>query len=216
MREVLAARSDRDFVSAGPRGRSRSPVTSGARRLVAAALRRPGLLVGGLVIATATTAIVVNALSFQSARHPAPIFAKAERAPERVASARPLEAAAPVLPPAPPARPLPTPPTVAVPQPAARPSRDAIADLIRGAETTGSAAPARSADGRAEPQRHVASAQRALLKLGYGPLKTDGIFGQGTRQAIERFERDRKLTPTGELGTRTVRELSAQSGILVE
>jgi peptidoglycan hydrolase-like protein with peptidoglycan-binding domain len=69
---------------------------------------------------------------------------------------------------------------------------------------------------RAEPQRHVASAQRALLKLGYGPLKTDGIFGQETRQAIARFERDRRLTQTGELGPRTVRELSAQSGIRVE
>ena len=67
-----------------------------------------------------------------------------------------------------------------------------------------------------EPQRQVASAQRALQKLGYGPLKADGIFGQGTRQAIERFERDRRLTPTGELGPRTVRELSAQSDIRVE
>lgn len=185
---------------------------SGAGRLLAAALRRPGLLVGGLVIGTATTAIVVNALGFQSARHPAPIFAKAERA-----AAGPVkEAAAPVLPPVPPARPLPAAPAAAVPQPAARPSRDAIADLIRGAETTGSAAPARPADARAEPQRHVASAQRALLKLGYGPLKADGILGQGTRQALERFERDRRLTPTGELGPRTVRELAAQSGIRVE
>ena len=191
-------------------------MTSGGRRLLSAALRRPGLLVGGLVIATAATAIVVNALSFQSARHPAPIFAKAERAGERVASGRAADIAAPVPAPVPPARPLPATQAPAAPQPAARPSRDAIADLLRGAETTGSATPARPADGRAEPQRHVASAQRALLKLGYGPLKTDGIFGQGTRQAIERFERDRRLTPTGELGTRTVRELSALSGIRVE
>ena len=69
---------------------------------------------------------------------------------------------------------------------------------------------------RGEAQRSVAAVQRALTKLGYGPLKTDGVMGTGTRQAIERFERDRRLTPTGELGPRTVRELSALSGIRVE
>jgi peptidoglycan hydrolase-like protein with peptidoglycan-binding domain len=105
-----------------------------------------------------------------------------------------------------------------LPQPAPRSaSRDPIAELIRGSETTGTASPApAAADGRQEPQPHVASAQRALVKLGYGPLKVDGIFGPETRQAIERFERDRRLTATGELGPRTVRELSALSGIRVE
>jgi peptidoglycan hydrolase-like protein with peptidoglycan-binding domain len=96
-------------------------------------------------------------------------------------------------------------------------ARDPIAELIRGSEMTGSAPPpTRPGEGRTEPQRLVAWAQRALLKLGYGPLKTDGVFGQETRQAIARFERDRRLTQTGELGPRTVRELSAQSGIRVE
>jgi peptidoglycan hydrolase-like protein with peptidoglycan-binding domain len=117
-------------------------------------------------------------------------------------------------PPVPPTRPP------SVDAPAALPrstGRDAIADLIRGSETTGSAPPpARPAETGTEPQRLVASAQRALVKLGYGPLKTDGIFGQETRQAIARFERDRRLTPTGELGPRTLRELSAQSSIRVE
>jgi peptidoglycan hydrolase-like protein with peptidoglycan-binding domain len=65
------------------------------------------------------------------------------------------------------------------------------------------------------PER-VAAGQRALAKLGYGPLKADGIMGPGTRQAIERFERDRRLAVTGELGSRTARELAAQSGLPVE
>jgi hypothetical protein len=214
VREVLAARSDRDFVRAAPRRQSRSSEPSAARRLLAAALQRPGLLVGGLAITTAAGAIIVNALSFQAARHPAPIFAKAERAP---IPARGTEAAVPAAPPAPPTRPAAVNATTALPQTAPRSaSRDPIAELIRGSETTGSAPPARSPEIRPEAQLHVASAQRALIKLGYGPLKADGIFGQATKQAIERFERDRRLTPTGELGQRTVRELSAAAGIRVE
>ena len=214
MREILAARSDRDFVSAAPRRQSGSSVTSAAGRLLVAALQRPGLLIGGLAITTAATAIIVNALSFQSARHPAPFFAKTERATAPGRGAVPV----PVLPPVPPTRPPSVDAPAAAPQAAPRSAaRDPIADLIRGSETTGSASPpARPAEIRAEPQRQVASAQRALLKLGYGPLKADGIFGQETRQAIARFERDRRLTPTGELGPRTLRELSAQSGIRVE
>jgi hypothetical protein len=214
VREVLAARSDRDFVSAGPRRRSGPSEPSAGGRLVAAALQRPGLVVGGLVMSAAAAAIIVNALSFQSARHPAPFFAKAERG---AGSGRGSETV-PVFPPVPPTRPpsadAPASPSQAAPRSAAR---DPIAEIIRGSETTGSApAPARPVDVKAEPQRQVASAQRALAKLGYGPLKTDGIFGQETRQAIARFERDRRLAPTGELGPRTARELSAQSGIRVE
>lgn len=171
-------------------------------------------MVGGLVISAAAAAIIVNALSFQSARHPAPFFAKAERG---AAPGRGSEAV-PVFAPVPPTRPPSAEPSTSPSQPASRSAaRDPIADLIRGSETTGSAPPpARQVDAKAEPQRQVASAQRALVKLGYGPLKTDGIFGQETRQAIARFERDRRLAPTGELGPRTARELSAQSGIRVE
>jgi type IV secretory pathway VirB10-like protein len=215
VREILAARSDRDFVRAGPRRQSASAETSVGRRVVAGVLQRPALLAGSLAIATAATAIVVNALSYQSARHPSPMFGKVERV---TPASRPAEPATPVLPPVPPTRPPSVTTTAALPPPAPRSTaRDPIADLIRGSETTGSASPpARPLDSRPEAQPQVAAAQRALAKLGYGPLKTDGIFGQGTRQAIERFERDRRLTPTGELGPRTVRELSAQSGLRVD
>ena len=49
----------------------------------------------------------------------------------------------------------------------------------------------------------MAAAQRALTKLGYGTLKSDGAIGPGTRQAIEKFERDRRLPVTGDLNSRT-------------
>jgi hypothetical protein len=176
------------------------------RQLLAAALQRPGMVVGGLAMTAAAGAIVVNALSFQSVRHPAPFFSKKEGAtPYR-------EPALPDPPPVPPTRPPSVTSTASVPQQAPRmPARDPIGDMIRSADTTGSASAARP-----EPQRPVAAAQRALVKLGYGPIKVDGMFGQETRQALERFERDKRLPLTGELGTRTARELAAASGIRVE
>lgn len=55
--------------------------------------------------------------------------------------------------------------------------------------------------------------QRALARLGYGPLKVDGVAGSETRLAIQRFQRDRKLAPDGEMSDRLLRELSAVSGL---
>ena len=69
---------------------------------------------------------------------------------------------------------------------------------------------------RADPPRSLATAQRALTKLGYGPIKADGLMGPETRQAVERFERDRRLPVTGELGARTLRELAGAAGTSFE
>jgi hypothetical protein len=66
------------------------------------------------------------------------------------------------------------------------------------------------------PSAQMVSVQRALNKLGYGPIKTDGVSGSATRQAIEQFEKDRKIDITGEVGEKTRRLLSAQSGIPIE
>jgi hypothetical protein len=182
-----------------------------ARRLVSLLLLRPGLVLGMLVIAASSAAIIVNALSLQSSRHRYPMFAKSERSPGE----RRADPAPPPVAPTPPSRPAAAAPPLP-PPPARSSGRDPIGEMIRAADTTGSAPPARVPEPSPDVQRMVAAAQRALVKLGYGPLKTDGIFGPGTRQAIERFERDRRLVESGELGPRTVRELSAQSGIKVE
>ncbi len=102
----------------------------------------------------------------------------------------------------------------AAPAPAAPAARDPIADLIR---LGGGAPPAPPAPvGKPDATRTVSAGQRALAKLGYISAKPDGVMGPGTRQAIERFERERRLPVTGEFSGRTARELSTLSGIAVE
>jgi peptidoglycan hydrolase-like protein with peptidoglycan-binding domain len=54
--------------------------------------------------------------------------------------------------------------------------------------------------------------QRALARLGYGPLRLNGNYDSATRAAIERFERDRKLPPSGEISDRLTREIAAVTG----
>jgi hypothetical protein len=150
-----------------------------------------------------------------------------EPAPDRIGEAiRGADAKA--RPPEAPARPMPAAAAPAKPAPVAAAPRDPIGDLIRSDAKPASPVPPRDAiaellkgENPVPPalvgsSTTVAAGQRALLKLGYGPLKADGMMGPGTRQAIERFERDRKLPVTGEVSGRTARELAAQSGIPVE
>jgi hypothetical protein len=221
LREALAARSGRDFVTTGA-----SPWATGGRRLAVglkAALlfmvRHPATVFGGLLLLATLTAVALNALAWQTARHKHPLFPRktepAERrlaaAPTPLPPARPAEvrAPAPAVPPATFGAPANSVPPLAVTPPARpAPARDLIGDLIRSGET-GSAA-------TKEPSLKIMAAQKALTKLGYGALKSDGVIGPGTRQAIEKFEKDRKLAVTGELSPRTTRELSAQAGMPIE
>ena len=224
---------------ASPPPRARKPAgPSGAAGAAAAfaeragrlCLRYPGSVLGTLVGLGAALAGGLNAVGFQDGRHPAPILPTVEKAAEarpvaaRPAPAREVRAEAPAS-----DAPKPTPP------------RDAIADMIRSGETTASVTPrpapkasaakteaAKSAaakgdaakgdaakpepakaDAKVDPA--VARVQRALSRLGYGPLKDDGLMGPGTRAAIERFERDRKLPVKGEATGRTLRELTAKA-----
>lgn len=63
------------------------------------------------------------------------------------------------------------------------------------------------------PSPKVLAAQKALAKLGYGPVRLDGLPGTATKQAIARFEADRKLPVTGELSPRVAKEIAAVSGV---
>jgi hypothetical protein len=199
LREALAARSGRDFMTTGA-----APLAGSGKRFAARlgsalkaallfAVRRPALVLGTLVVLAACAAVALNALFPRT--EPAlrrPVVVSAPLPP-----ARPPEVAIP-------AAPAPTP----VASPATKPaSRDPIGDLIRGVDP---ASVAKDASAK------VAAAQRALTKLGYGTLKSDGAIGPGTRQAIEKFERDRRLPVTGDLNSRTTRELSAQAGMAIE
>ncbi len=57
-------------------------------------------------------------------------------------------------------------------------------------------------------QASIVTAQRALTKLGYGPLVLDGIVGSGTRQAIQDFQHDRGIRVTSKLDPATLRQLT--------
>ena len=103
-------------------------------------------------------------------------------------------------------------PQAAAAAPAARiAARDPIADMIR----LGGPVPVPPANVGRDPGDAVLAGQRALARLGYS-VKVDGMMGAGTRHAIERFEQERRLPVTGELNARTIRELSAASGIAVQ
>jgi Putative peptidoglycan binding domain len=112
---------------------------------------------------------------------------------------------------APPARGPQAPAAPAAPPAARTAARDPIADMIR----MGGPVPVPPANVGRDPGDAVLAGQRALARLGYS-VKVDGMMGAGTRQAIERFEQERRLPVTGELNARTIRELSAASGIAVQ
>ncbi|KQO72849.1 hypothetical protein ASF22_00395 [Methylobacterium sp. Leaf87] len=235
-RADAATRRQRADASARPGG-WRSDLGAVVRWAGRLCVTRPGDVLGFVVVVGAAGFISLNALGYQMGRHPAPIFPKpaprpiasaprsiAEKPPARRIEANRAdasEAARAAVPkaavpqtsakadpasaePSKPDAPKSEPARIALIQPAPRPvSRDTIGEIIREGETTASVTP------KADPA--VAKAQRALVKLGYGPLKADGVLGTGTRAAIERFERDRKLPVKGQPAGRTLRELAARA-----
>jgi len=64
----------------------------------------------------------------------------------------------------------------------------------------------------APSSKRVLAVQRALADYGYGQIRPNGTFGPETKQAIEQFERARKMPVTGQISPRLVRELSALTG----
>lgn len=58
------------------------------------------------------------------------------------------------------------------------------------------------------PPDAIAEAQRALTRLGFGPLAPDGVLGPNTRRVLERFQRERGLAVTGDLDGPTVAALA--------
>ena len=62
------------------------------------------------------------------------------------------------------------------------------------------------------PSKRITAVQRALSDFGYGQIKVTGVVDPETRAALEKFERDRRLPPTGQMSDRVVRELAAMTG----
>lgn len=92
------------------------------------------------------------------------------------------------------------------------PPRRPPAGLAPSPDVTGTLRPPGEVPGTSS---RILSVQKALLKLGYGPLKADGMPGGETRNAVLRFQRDRGLPADGEISDRIVRELAATSGLAV-
>lgn len=189
----------------------RSPWRAFRRRL----LRKPGSTMAMLIAALSGGVIITNALALQTERHPSPLFTalnEPRSATEVVADAIPM----------PPARPS-----------AERRGDATVVAAAKGARTV-KEEPQRTASitpkeqmlaiikggapdvAPAEPGNRMVLVQRALNKAGYGPLKEDGAFGAGSRQALERFEADRRLPVRGEPQGKTLRELARASGIQFE
>lgn len=185
----------------------RGRLTAATGGAVAAALRacarRPGRVAGIAAALLCGGAVALNALS-QPTRHPAPLFG---RVSARIESPRRPDPA-----PLPVPRPEPAQlaAAAAAPETPLRGGADPIGALIRGE-------PPKPLEIKADSSR-VQLVQKALTRLGYGPLKADGQMGATTRGAIEQFERDQKLpvSGTGGVGTRTVRQLAAMSGTPIE
>ena len=197
--------------------------------------------IAGLTLLTG--AIVFNALVLQDQRHAAPLFQMNLRTPAVAAleTPPPLPTPRPAdLAPAPVAKPAPAPRMDPIAREISRTDQTATR-LERPKSAEGKSveakAPveARSADAKHndligglirnvgfvqpqqsnEPDRAVAAAQRALMKLGF-VVKPDGVFGVSTRQAIERFERDNRMPVRGDLSPKIKRELARASGVQVD
>lgn len=185
--------------------------------MLAVLIARPGATIACAAFAALMTGIAVNALLLQKGRHPAPLFS----VKPALQQAAPATAPAVVQPKAPPAddddAPAPAQPKSVAPSPPVRPAALAEAKPAAKPEPKSDSIGALLRNGpvASDQGKTVAAAQRALAKLGHA-VKADDAMGPGTRQAIEKFERDNKLPVTGELNPRTMRKLSAVAGMPVE
>jgi hypothetical protein len=163
-------------------------------------------LAAGAAVA-AVIAIVTNAMFLQAGRHPSPMFS--------TATVSALPAAAPASAPLPRVRPVEAEARV-IDKPAevTAPAKSAAAALRPPA-----AVPATRSDPVGDlivSTRRVAAVQRALTEYGYGQLKPTGVIGTDTQAAIQKFERDRKMPPTGQLSDRLIKDLTVLTGRPIE
>ena len=98
--------------------------------------------------------------------------------------------------------------------PVAKPQRVAAAAVPKPAVKALEPAVKASQPALGDPDREdVLLVQRTLSDLGYGPLDIDGVHGSQTAQAIQRFELDRGLPITGQIGDRILAELVLIGGM---
>jgi hypothetical protein len=195
----------RDRGSENRRAPSRAvaPAAFLGSRLLLRVTQRPVDTFAILGAAAATLVIIVNAVFLQAGAPQAPFVA----APAQPAAAADTQAKGVIqgtLKPADlaPAHTVPAQrqqQVASVPLPAPAPARrnDPIADLIG-------------------PSPRIAAVQRVLSEYGYGQVKPTGMLDNATSEAIEKFERDRKLALSGRVSDKLVSELSAMTGHPIE
>ncbi|MBB6307249.1 peptidoglycan-binding domain-containing protein [Xanthobacter tagetidis] len=209
-------------------GMAPEPAVGGGRRLRAADLA------AGALLAALSVAVAVNALVFQGPGGGVPVPPKRPVADAAADKSKPARSAAAPAPAPAVAQPAPTGGatdgslgylvmrTTGAPPPApnaaaARPQDTTVRRPLAAVGT----APSPEVTGAVRPPAdlpangRVLSIQKALARLGYGPIKVDGRPGTETRLAIQRFQRDRNLPADGEMSDRLVRELSAVTGTAV-
>ena len=121
-----------------------------------------------------------------------PEIAKAEVAKAEPAKYEPASAKAEPLAPLRPIRVIPVPESTAAKAP------DPIGEII------------------APPARRVSAVQRVLSDYGYGQIKPTGTFDRDTQDAIEQFERAKKLPVTRQITPVLMRELAVLAGRSIE
>ncbi|UOK71075.1 peptidoglycan-binding domain-containing protein [Ancylobacter polymorphus] len=184
-----------------------------------------------VLAAGASAAVLFNALALQQGRPGTAARSAAPAAPDirQVNTPRATSTSPAVTPAAPPATSVAAPATplpldaasapVATPVPPAKPAAPRAAPAAAPAAPVAEKAAASPADllppGDVPVSPRVMDIQKALARLGYGPIRIDGIFGAATEEAIQRFERDRRLPVTGQMSDRVIRELTAVSGFTI-
>ena len=173
-------------------------------------MKRPLRKIAAAALGALLFGVFINAVALQHGRRLAPLWGTeavghlsrtAPAPPPRPSGLRTQERRVPA-----PVRAVERRPTVAAravdaAKPTPRP--DAIGQLI-----------ANDAPSASERPDVIAAVQRALRKLGYN-VRRSGKLDIATRQALERFERARKLTLSSRLAPRTVRELAIRSGVFI-
>lgn len=205
-------------------------------------LAAPGRLLVGLVMLSAMTAFVTNALYLQKGVRPAALidFSTMWRG---AGSLNPFSLmfrsnseAPPVLEnaPQPPRRPdkvevVPVPfpssaPLLAAPKVMVPVSVVASADpkqVFAPPQAIPDAAPADPvgalvSQANPKPAKLILGAQRALNKVGYGPVSPDGLKSAAFRDAVVHFQKDHHLPATGEVDPTTKPLLAKASGLALD
>lgn len=186
----------------------------------------------------AAAAIMTNALFLQRGPHPAPMFSAkpVPMPPPAAPAARPAQAAAPVAAPAPEIRDVMLPrsrpaeiqqqaphqpakldavktePVRAEPLPKADANPPRPVRTIPLPESTAPRAPDPIGEIIAPPARRVSAVQRVLSDYGYGQIKPTGTLDRETQDAIEQFQRAKRMPVTRQITPELMRELAVLAG----